>query len=212
MSEYTRPRSTQRIPIQTGPPGDREQVDPLQQGLRTVADHWGLVMAYGALSIVLGVVVLAWPTSTLTVLAVLLAVQLLVAGVIQLVSAFSHSAATGGLRALLGIMGAVTVLIGLLVLRSPLQTIVVITMLVGAWWLVSGLVDVVAGIAGGPAPGRGWRIGMGAVSAVAGVVVLLQPELSLAVLTIVVGVWMLVHGGLAVAAALQLRALSRQPA
>ena len=84
-------------------------------------------------------------------------------------------------------------LLGFLVLWSPLQTVVIIAFVVGAWWVIRGVLDIVED-ASGAAVDRGLNIGLRVISVVAGGIVLLRPQLSLKVFAIVLGVWMVLYG------------------
>ncbi len=185
-------------------PGPRTPTDPLQAAVTRVGRHWGLLLAYAATTLVLGIMVLAWPGATLVVAAVLFAVQLLAGGVVNIVQAIATDEASGGQRALLAVLGAFAVLVGLLALRSPLQTLAAMALIIGAWWLASGLVEVVAAF-GRDVPHRVWKALGGLVSVVAGIVVLTQPAMSLATLVLVLGIWLVVEGLVLAVAALTLR-------
>ena len=176
-----------------------------------LADHWGLVLAYGAVTIALGFVLALWPETSLVVLAVLLAIQLIVSGGMRIVAAVARSELDGGMRALLGLAGALGVLVGLLCLRAPLQTLVALGLLVGAWWVVSGVIDLVSA-AVGASDRRAADAILGLVSLVAGAYLLLNPEITLPALVVVACVWLFGIGGIAVLAALQLRSMSRRQA
>jgi uncharacterized membrane protein HdeD (DUF308 family) len=56
---------------------------------------------------------------------------------------------------------------------------------------------------------RGWTIFMGALSVVAGVVVLVYPGISLLTLAVVLGVWLLVYGAMEIVLAFRLRSLGQ---
>ncbi len=60
---------------------------------------------------------------------------------------------------LLVLVGTISVLAGFLCLRSPLQTLVVIGLLVGSWWVVTGIAEAVTAITqgAGRTAGGGWR-------------------------------------------------------
>ena len=176
-------------------------------GLTRMADHWGLVVGFGALTMVLGLAVVLWPGGTLTVLAVFLGIQLLVNGIFKIVSAFAASAVDGGVRALLGLAGALSVIVGLLCLREPMQTVVVLGLLLGAWWVVSGLIDVFAAVLGDSGE-KAWHIAMGIISVVAGGFLLINPEVSLGVLLVVVAVWLFGYGAIATIAGFRMRSLA----
>ncbi|MDG3008825.1 hypothetical protein G4X40_01530 [Rhodococcus sp. D2-41] len=171
---------------------------------QTVKALSGLSLVLGLVTLILGILLVAWPSATLYVLVVLLAIDLFVFGAIQLARAFLAGSAATGTRTLVGIGGALSILLGFLVLRQPLQTVVVIALLIGAWLVVRGVFDIVEGAAGRTAS-RAWSIVVGIVSIVAGAIVLLQPDLSLKTLVVIIGVWMIVYGILLALAPLVLK-------
>ena len=163
-----------------------------------------LVIAEGALGTVFGVVVLTWPGPTAAVLAVLFGVNLLVAGVLQFAAAFSDSGRTGG-RGLSCVLGTLSLLVGLLCLRDPLQTVAVLGLLVGVAWTVGGVIRVVQGVVAERGATRAWRIASGVVWVIAGGVVLVYPDASIVVLTSVLGVVLIVDGACLIAAGFTMR-------
>lgn len=175
-----------------------------------LADHWGLVLGYGIASILLGFVLAVWPETSLKVLAVLVAIQLIASGVVRIVEAVAGSGLEGGMRALLCLAGALGVLIGLLCLRAPLQTLAALGILLGAWWVVSGVIDLVSAAVGRSEGSRAADAILGLVSLVAGTYLLLNPEITLPALVIVACVWLFGIGAIAVFAALRLRDEARK--
>jgi uncharacterized membrane protein HdeD (DUF308 family) len=161
--------------------------------LGQIAESPGLVLAAGALTVLIGLLVLAWPGATVRVIAWLFAVQLVVCGVLQLVSAFSADRGPGG-RVLFTLLGALSILVGLLCLREPLQTALVLGLLIGAMWVVQGVVGVADAVGGERGAARGWAIASGALSVLGGVVVLVYPGTSIVVLTWLFGIVLLVLG------------------
>lgn len=181
---------------------------PVPAGLTRVGDHWGVVVAFGVLTVLVGLAVVLWPGSTLVVVAVFLGAQLLVNGLFKLLSAFAASTADGGARALLGLSGALSMIVGLLCLRAPMQTVVVLGLMLGAWWVVSGLIDVFAAVLG-QSHEKAWHLVMGIVSVLAGAFLLVNPEVSLTALQVVVAAWLFGYGGIAVIAGAQMRSQRR---
>ncbi|RDI25714.1 uncharacterized membrane protein HdeD (DUF308 family) [Rhodococcus sp. AG1013] len=167
----------------------------------------GLTVVFGLLTLGLGIAMLVWPDATLVVAAVLIAIQVFAFGIIQIVRSFAEVGAPTAARTLTGLSGALAILLGFLVLRSPLQTLVIIALVIGAWWVFRGVLDIVAGASEVPG-NRAVGIVLGIISVVAGAIVLLQPELSLGVFVIVVGVWMILYGIIVVAAAFLARRTS----
>ncbi|MCL2532938.1 MAG: DUF308 domain-containing protein [Nocardiaceae bacterium] len=168
----------------------------------------GLTVVFGLLTLGLGSAVLVWPHATLFVVAVLIAIQVFAFGIIQIVRSFAEVRASTSARTLTGLSGALAILLGFLVLRSPLQTLVIITLVIGAWWVFRGVLDIVAGASEVPG-NRAVGIILGIISVVAGAIVLLQPELSLGVFVIVVGVWMILYGIIVVASPFLMRRAMR---
>jgi uncharacterized membrane protein HdeD (DUF308 family) len=178
------------------------QVPPL---LKSLAEHWGLVLAYGIVTLGLGVMLLVWPDASITVFAVLIAIQLIVAGVVRIVQALSTDRRDGAARALIGLGGGLALIVGLLVLRQPLQSVVVVTMILGAFWIIAGVTDVLGAFMGVEREGRGWDVLGGVLSILFGIVLIEWTDISLKLLVVLTGAWLLVAGVIAVIAALRLR-------
>ena len=175
-----------------------------------LVDHWGLLLTYGLVTVGLGVVLAVWPDETLKVVAILIGIQLIITGVFRLVLAIASSSLDTSSRALVGLFGALALVVGLLCLRSPMQTILVIGVILGVWWLVAGLIDIVSAIRDEGSTRRGWDLAMGAITALLGLFLLINPEVSLGVLVVVICVWLFAYGFLAIVAAFVLRGAGRR--
>ncbi|GLY65222.1 hypothetical protein Atai01_18410 [Amycolatopsis taiwanensis] len=157
-------------------------------------------IAFGFLTLAAGVIVLVWPGPALLVLAIVLGIELLVAGVFWLVSGFSTpGTGIGVLAAMTGVLG---ILIGLLVVSRPAQAIAGLALLLGLYWTVAGLLHIVHAIRG-DTPARGWMIAGGVVSAAAGILVLVYPGPSVLVLTLVFGIQLILYGAFLVMEGIQ---------
>ena len=183
----------------------REPADVLAR----LGRHWGWVFTYGVVTLLAGVFVIAWPGVTLLVLAVLFGVQLIVSGIFRFVAAFASDDQTGGTRVLLALLGVLSVIIGLWALRHVLLTLLALIVFLGIFWVVSGIIDLFTALTHRAMLHRGWAALTGLLSALAGVVVLAAPGLSLYGLAVILGVWLLIFGGMEIGAASRLRALTR---
>jgi uncharacterized membrane protein HdeD (DUF308 family) len=199
--------STSDVPSASG---SDARLDPMQAGLARLGAHWGMLLTLGISMVLLGVVALAWPGATLLALTVLIAVQFAVNGIFEIVQAFRDDDAGAGSRTLFGLLGAFSILVALLVLRDPLQSLLIFALLLGAWWVVTGVIETVTAVARGAQPDRWWRLAMGVLSVLAGAVVLVQPGLSIAVLELVIAIWMMVYGVMAVVGAFAVRSATRE--
>jgi uncharacterized membrane protein HdeD (DUF308 family) len=122
--------------------------------LARVGRHWGWFLAYGIITLLAGGVALAWPGVTLLVVAIVFGVQLIVAGIFRLVSAFASDDLTGGTRTLLALLGALSLIIGLYAVRHVLITLVALALLLGIFWVVNGAIEIFTAGSHREMPGR----------------------------------------------------------
>ena len=190
------------------------QPDAAAQMLRQVGRHWGWILAFGIVTLLAGVIALAWPGRTLLVIAVLFGLQLICTGIFRFVAAFATEDLTGGTRVLLALLAVISLIVGLYALRHVLITLLALALLLGIYWVVSGVVELFTALSHREMTGRGWTALMGVLSVLAGIVLLAYPGLSLVTLAIIVGVWLLVYGLMEILFAVQLRTFTvgRRPA
>ncbi|MBQ0885611.1 DUF308 domain-containing protein [Streptomyces sp. RM72] len=159
--------------------------------LTRLGRSWTWLMGSAVATLVPGVLVLVWPEATLHVLAVLIGLYLLLTGVFRFVAVFARE----GHERLPGLLLAVLyVLAGVLCLRSPLQTIAALSLIVGMVWLVSGILTLYASLVTENLPHRGLVMGMAVLAVVAGIVVLALPAESARALTRLLGLWLVLLG------------------
>jgi uncharacterized membrane protein HdeD (DUF308 family) len=175
-----------------------------------VGRHWGWILAFGIVTLLAGIAVLAWPGRTLVVIAVLFGIQLIVTGIFRFVAAFASDDLTGGTRALLAVLGVFSLIIGLYAVRHVLVTLIALTLLLGIFWIVNGAVELFTALSHREMAGRGWAALMGAFSIVAGIVVLVYPGITLLALAVVLSVWLLFFGLMEITAAFRLRSVGHR--
>lgn len=177
--------------------------------LGRLGKHWGWALAYGILTLLAGVLVLAWPSETLLVLAVVFGVQLIISGIFRFVAALASEDLTGGTRVLLALLGVLSIIIGLWAVRHVLLTLLALTVFLGIFWVVNGVIEIFTALSHREMPDRGWSVVMGILSAIAGVIVLAFPGLTLLGLAVILGIWLLVFGIMEMTAAFRLRRLAQ---
>lgn len=158
---------------------------------------WWMMLLGGLVSIVLGGMIVAWPTATIVVVAVIVAIWLFVSGIYYIIRAFG-SGLSGGTRALLLINGAISIFLALFAFRgfrledSPLNAIWLLAVIVGVAFLFQGVAALAMSI---ESPnGRGWNIFTAVVFIIGGVILLVWPGISLSTLAWVTGIWLIVIG------------------
>jgi uncharacterized membrane protein HdeD (DUF308 family) len=190
----------------TCPCTGRVATTQLEATMERLVDHRtlvGLVGLLGAVHAVLGLVALFWPAVTLTVLTVIVGVELVLAGVIRLVVAVASSSADA--RVLRIFLGLLSVIVGLVVIRSPLESLAVLVTIIGVFWIVWGLVEVLIALLPPAAGFRGPLLVEGGVAILGGIVLLAWPDATIGVLTRVVGLLLLLAGGITAWSAWRLR-------
>jgi len=163
---------------------------------RSLFQHfWKAALASGLLTVILGVFILGWPGKSLTVVAVLFGVYLLVSGVAQVIFAFTLPV-TAGARILLFLSGAASVILAVLAFRKfdYGYAYLLLAIWIAVGFIFRGVASAASAISDPALPGRGWAIFFGVISFIAGVVVLAWPFDSLVTLTLVVGSWLVVIG------------------
>jgi uncharacterized membrane protein HdeD (DUF308 family) len=178
--------------------------DP-QDALGSLARHWGWVFFFGAVMVIAGIIAVAWPGRTLVVVAVVFGVQLIFDGIYRLVAAVAAPLESGGMRVLLAFLGILSVIVGLWAVRHVLITILSLTLFLGVYWVVHGLVVTFEAISNHDMPARGANIVAGIFGIIAGLIIFLSPGTSLPALALVLGFWLIVYGAFQIFIALQLR-------
>ncbi|MGE2691871.1 HdeD family acid-resistance protein [Mycolicibacterium pulveris] len=172
---------------------------------------WKSTLLSGVLAVLLGVAVLAWPGITIIIAAIFFGAYLLVAGITQVIFAFSLHVSAGG-RVLLFISGAAALILAVLCFRSLQDSILLLAIWIGIGFIFRGVATAVSAISDPTLPGRVWEIFIGVISLLAGVVLLALPFPSLAALTLAVGIGLVVLGVIEVVSAFGIRKASKDRA
>ena len=82
----------------------------------------------------------------------------------------------------------------MLCFRAWQDSILLLAIWIGVGFIFRGVATAVSAISDPTLPGRGWEIFIGVISLMAGIVMLASPFDSIATLTLVVGIWLIVIG------------------
>jgi uncharacterized membrane protein HdeD (DUF308 family) len=166
-----------------------------------VAIPWWLVLLEGIAAVIIGILLLAAPGSTLFALVQIVGFFWLISGILRIVSIFVDSSLWGW-KLVAGILG---ILAGIVVLQHPLwSTILVPAILIiflGIEGIIFGGASLVMAFRGG-----GWGSGvLGVLSIVFGLILLFNPLITVAFLPFVLGAFGVAGGVLAIIAAFMVR-------
>jgi uncharacterized membrane protein HdeD (DUF308 family) len=154
---------------------------------------WLWLLGLGVISVVIGIVVLVWPSQTLRVVGVLFGIYLLISGVIEIVLAFAPGL-RGGARFISVLTGGLSILLGLICFRGALESILLLALWIGFSWLIIGITRAVAAGSSPYVPHRGWQIFGGILLAIGGIVIIMAPLDSIFALAVLAGIWLIVIG------------------
>jgi uncharacterized membrane protein HdeD (DUF308 family) len=152
---------------------------------------WQAALFLGVVTLILGLIVTFHPTTSLNVIAVLLGILSIVSGLFNLIRVFDPRERH---RVWLGVAGLLFIVIGVILIRHLHLTRSIIGLVIGLTWIVQGLTALIGGISGGVREGRAWWIIFGVVSLIAGIVVVSAPASSLDVLAVLLGIWFIIMG------------------
>jgi uncharacterized membrane protein HdeD (DUF308 family) len=178
--------------------------DPVVEQVQETARLWWLLLIGGLASLVIGVLLLVWPNRTIEVLAILLGIDLLLLGAIQIGVAFGESA---GSRSGALLRGALAGIAGLLVIRDPGGSLTLIALAVGIYLVLAGVMKLVSAFE--TSVGRGWLLLSALLDLAVGVVVVAWPHFGVSSLAVLVGIGLVLRGALESVSALALRSLHR---
>ena len=174
--------------------------------LRPVTTFWWLFMLFGVITLGVGVFFVVSPHETLSTFTVIAGIFLLIDGVLAI---FASIFSKGDGRGLLALVGVLSVIAGLVLIKKPFDTLVVFTLIFGVWFVVAGIVRFVTAFAS--PEGRGGNIVIAILDVIAGIVILSWPDLGLSTLAVIIGIVLILRGIGVIVAGWQLRKLNDDP-
>jgi uncharacterized membrane protein HdeD (DUF308 family) len=167
-----------------------------------VAKNWVLFLILGIVSLIAGILAIAYPDITLLALGIFAGVSLLMIGVLNVVEAIAGDSES---RALSAILGVLALLAGLVCLRRPGESLLALVIVLGFWLIVSGVVAFVSAF--GRLEDRALMLGLAILDIVLGILILALPHLSLVTLAVLFAISLIARGAFAIVTAFKLRGL-----
>lgn len=173
--------------------------------------NWGLLVWRGAIAIVFGLIALFVPTATILALVLLFSAYMLVDGVFGIVAAY-RAARRHDHWGLLALQAVVDLAAGVIAFVWPGITAIAFVLLLAAWSLLSGGLQLGMAFRVDGAHGRWWLALGGVVSIIFGVLLVIAPVLGLLVVTWWLGAYAIILGVALLVFAFRLRARRSDPA
>lgn len=152
-------------------------VQPMEKSLiEGIKDNAGLTKAIGVCLLILGILSVAAPLAAGASLMFIIGIMLIMGGGAQFVLAFKAGAFGRGL--LVFLMGALTLLVGIYMIGQPVAALASITLFLAFYFVVTGIVEIVAAFNVKPAAGWGGLLFNAIVTLLLGVMIWRQFPLS----------------------------------
>ncbi len=164
-----------------------------------------MALVLGIVSMAVGILAIVYPGPTLTTIATIFGIYLLLAGLLQLGLAFTESERSRG--ALL-LSAAVAGIAGLIIIRHPGGSVELVALAFGIYLVVMGIMRLYAAVYA--LGGRAWLILSGLVDLAAGVLIVAWPQFGVTTLAIVIGIVLLARGIVMCVVAFLVRAAARE--
>ena len=162
----------------------------------------------GILAVIVGIIAIAWPGVTVYALVLLFAVYAFLDAGLQAARAFSARTAGPVFGHLL--LGLISLAAGVVAVVWPAPTALVLVLVIGAWAVIGGLVELVTGFGHGEAAGtRAMFILSGLVSVAFGVLLFARPNVGAITLALLFGLFSMIYGICEITLGAQLRRTGR---
>jgi hypothetical protein len=169
-------------------------------GVPQIGRNWWLFLIVGLVSILAGILALAWPDITLLALGLFIGIGLLFAGGLEVAEAIAGAPDS---RALTAIVGVLSIIAGIVCLRRPGESLLALVVVLGIYLVVAGIIRFIRSFQ--ELEDRAAMMGLGIIDAILGILILSLPGLSLVTLAVLFALSLLFRGAFMVYVAFKLR-------
>jgi len=167
--------------------------------------NWWALLLRGIAAIVFGILAFVWPGVTLLSLVFVFGAYAIIDGIFALVAGFRAPAGAAKWWWLL-LVGAVSLIAGILAFVLPGVTAFTLLMIIAAWAIVTGIFEIVAAIQMRKEIEGEWLLVLsGVASVVFGALILMNPIAGALAVVWIIGAYAIVYGVLLFALGLRLR-------
>ena len=147
----------------------------------------------GAIAIILSILILVFPGTAIVSIVLIIGILLLIVGIESVISGLfiksrSRMASIG--------LGIIVIILALIVIAFPVGTTVFLIILMGVALLIDGISRLVHGFGDKESRGwsRGFRIGVGALEVIFGILVMVSPAVGVAFVGFIIAIALLIVG------------------
>jgi uncharacterized membrane protein HdeD (DUF308 family) len=169
--------------------------------------HWWQIAVRGFLALIFGILVLAWPGVSLLIFAIIFGAYVFVDGIFTLVAAVNYKAGAGR-RTWLFIRGIAGIIVGLITFFWPAITALALVILIAAWALVTGVMELVFAFRANQDSAIRWMFAIsGILSLILGILIVARPIAGMLVIIWIIGAYAVLAGILLIILGFRLRSV-----
>jgi uncharacterized membrane protein HdeD (DUF308 family) len=168
---------------------------------------WWILAIRGAAAVVFGILALFWPGITILALVIVFGAYAIVDGVFSLIGAMRGT--PGESRPWMVVVGVLGIVAGILTFLWPGITALVLLMLIAAWFVVTGIFEIIAAVRLRAVIRNEWMTAVtGVLSVIFGILLFIWPVRGAVALAWLIGIFAIVYGVALLAAAFRVHALT----
>lgn len=176
-----------------------------------IVRNWWSLAIRGLIAILFGALTIIWPGITVDVLVLFFGAYALIDGILSLIGAVRASSAHERWGALV-LEGVAGLFAGVITLLWPAMTLLALVVVIGAWAIVTGILELAAAWRLRKHISGEWLLALaGAASTAFGILLLIAPLAGALVLALWIGIYALIFGVMMVALGFRLRSHAALP-
>jgi uncharacterized membrane protein HdeD (DUF308 family) len=173
--------------------------------LNNLSRYWWLLALRGVAAIIFGILAFVWPGLTLGALVILFGVYVLIDGISNIVTGFSHRETNDRWWVML-LEGLVGILAGILTFVYPGISAVILLYFIASWAILTGIFEIVAAIRLREEITGEWALALsGIASIIFGVLLFLFPGTGALAVVWIIGSYAILFGALLIYLAFKVR-------
>lgn len=165
---------------------------------------WKMLLLRGAIAIVFGIILIAWPDTTIVVLVVLWGIWAVIDGIGLAAQIFARGTSTGQ-KVLVAVLALVAIVAGLVAITRPGLAASAVTWFLGIWLIIRGVFELVGAFTSSSTMPRWLLVLGGLLDLVLGGLFVANPGNSAVAIAVILGIVALAWGVVFVVLALLVR-------
>lgn len=174
--------------------------------LSAICNKWWVFLLNGIAAILFGIMAFVWPGVTLLTLILLFGFYCIADGIAAIFASFARSEATGGSWWQMLLLGAISLIAGVVAIAWPGISAAALLFVIAGWAIIHGVFEIAAAIALRKVIDHEWMLVVaGIVSILFGIVLVAQPAAGALVVIWWIGAFAILRGIFLAALAFKLR-------